>query len=733
MGNKSKGLYEFGNFRLDVETDTLWQDDQLISISPKAFDLLKLLVINGGNIVSKEEIFETVWADTFVEDGVLTQNIYTLRNTLGKDEKGNHLIENIKRRGYRISIPVKRLGKTESAPKTSAVSLDQVGPKEEKKRGKGIFPQRRVLLGILLIVALLSVSGLVFYNLSRNRGEARKEPKTTFDNLSFQRLTDKGDVDFLNISPDGDWLAYSNSDGLFLKDLKADSEIKLEVENFRDIGFLQFSRDGNSLFFRSPGASYLPGNIYQTSRLGGAAKMVAENVWSGFSFSPDGRRLAFTRVKPAENRQVLVVRDLEKGNETELAPQTPPFEFYPRNFPAWSFDGRKIASVVITRTEHFARLLVADLETGRDEEVKTLDFQNVEQVVWTSGGKELIASASDGKNFQLWRIAYPDGEASRITNDLNDYLGLSISSDGKKILARQRKYFSNIWVGDGKDIGSFRQLTQGFARNEGLKGLNWIDEGKIVYTANYEKIRDWNLWVIETADNSRRQLTNDSETQNEYPVVSPDMARIYYSSNRVDSANIRSIGVTGEDQTQITFDEKESELFPQISPDGRWLYYIQEKRDSSAVWRRSLADGKAEKITAENELAPINFLSLSPDGKSLAFQNLTKETGTEKSKGFFKVCVISTDDPREKRFFDLPSSEPFAQFSPDSKALEFIRITTGGSEILRQELDSSDQNNLVLSLKNEWIFKHAWTPDGRQMAISRGNLIRDAVLLTGFE
>src|SRR5215216_1935413 len=109
MNSELNNLYEFGSFRLNAGTKTLWRNNELISLSPKAFELLKLLVEEKGDIVSKQEIFEKVWSETFVEEGVLTQNIYTLRQVLGADENGKQLIENIARRGYRLTVPVRVL------------------------------------------------------------------------------------------------------------------------------------------------------------------------------------------------------------------------------------------------------------------------------------------------------------------------------------------------------------------------------------------------------------------------------------------------------------------------------------------------------------------------------------------------------------------------------------------------------------------------------------------------
>ncbi len=86
---------------LTVKRGKLWRNDELILLSPKASELLALLLERNGEYISKDEIFEKVWADTFVEDGVLTQNIYTLRKAIGKDSDGQPIIENKTRLGYR--------------------------------------------------------------------------------------------------------------------------------------------------------------------------------------------------------------------------------------------------------------------------------------------------------------------------------------------------------------------------------------------------------------------------------------------------------------------------------------------------------------------------------------------------------------------------------------------------------------------------------------------------------
>ncbi len=108
MNNKLNGLREFGKCRLDVEKKFLWCNDEPVSLPPKAIELLCLLVESGGNVVTKEEIWQTVWQDSFVEETNLTHNIYLLRKTL-KELGEPDLIKTVPRRGYRFAGEVRRV------------------------------------------------------------------------------------------------------------------------------------------------------------------------------------------------------------------------------------------------------------------------------------------------------------------------------------------------------------------------------------------------------------------------------------------------------------------------------------------------------------------------------------------------------------------------------------------------------------------------------------------------
>src|SRR5262245_29270873 len=99
-------LYRFGQFTLDSRKRTLFRADSLVSLTPKAFDVLLFLVKNPNRLVTKEELLQSVWGDTFVEEGNLTQYISHLRKALGDNSEDARLIVTIARKGYQFTANV---------------------------------------------------------------------------------------------------------------------------------------------------------------------------------------------------------------------------------------------------------------------------------------------------------------------------------------------------------------------------------------------------------------------------------------------------------------------------------------------------------------------------------------------------------------------------------------------------------------------------------------------------
>jgi DNA-binding winged helix-turn-helix (wHTH) protein/TolB-like protein/Tfp pilus assembly protein PilF len=106
MSFQNGQLYEFGEFRLDTTSRRLLHAGQIVTLTPKVFDLLMVLVQSHGRIICKEELLKAVWPDRYVEDGNLTQNISILRKALAAGATLDVYIETIPREGYRFMAAV---------------------------------------------------------------------------------------------------------------------------------------------------------------------------------------------------------------------------------------------------------------------------------------------------------------------------------------------------------------------------------------------------------------------------------------------------------------------------------------------------------------------------------------------------------------------------------------------------------------------------------------------------
>lgn len=103
-----KSVYEFGAFRLDAAERRFLHDGLPVHLPPKAFDMLLVLIQNNRRLVTKDELLDTVWKDSFVEENNLTQHIYTLRKILKTDNKEQY-IETVARHGYRFNADIREI------------------------------------------------------------------------------------------------------------------------------------------------------------------------------------------------------------------------------------------------------------------------------------------------------------------------------------------------------------------------------------------------------------------------------------------------------------------------------------------------------------------------------------------------------------------------------------------------------------------------------------------------
>jgi DNA-binding winged helix-turn-helix (wHTH) protein/TolB-like protein len=164
MINGDSQLREFGKFRLDVKKRVLWREDQPVNLPLKEIELLCVLTEHSGQVVTKDEILDRVWADSFVEESNLSRHIYLLRKTLKEYGESEDLIQTVPRRGYRFTGKVHDTANTDFVIEkhTSTRTLIEIQEDTEEPRAlPGTALNSRRLVALCAAGALL-LAGVVF-------------------------------------------------------------------------------------------------------------------------------------------------------------------------------------------------------------------------------------------------------------------------------------------------------------------------------------------------------------------------------------------------------------------------------------------------------------------------------------------------------------------------------------------------------------------------------------------
>jgi TolB-like protein/DNA-binding winged helix-turn-helix (wHTH) protein len=187
---EGKHLYEFGPFRLDPAERSLLRDGKAVPLTPKAFELLVLLVENCGHLLKKDEVIERVWPNTFVEEANLAQNVSALRKALDDKNGGAQYIETVPKGGYRFSAAV--------GDHTPAAGVESPAVEPPSSRPAWSVA-RRYVLAFLAIAAVAVTLMLVFQRgllRWRRSGAASVPPIQSLAVLPLENLSRDPDQDY---------------------------------------------------------------------------------------------------------------------------------------------------------------------------------------------------------------------------------------------------------------------------------------------------------------------------------------------------------------------------------------------------------------------------------------------------------------------------------------------------------------------------------------------------------
>ena len=178
MSQPGSKIYAFGDFRLDAAERALYRQNQLIALTPKAFETLLALIRHAGHIVSKEDLMQQVWPNTFVEEGNLNVHIFALRKVLAEADGNQIFIETIPRRGYRFRAEVQELCEKPAEPHIHRRAIHVAGDGQDRTSSdsqervfvpprefaSAAWPGRRLNARILALSALLVIVAVLAIN-----------------------------------------------------------------------------------------------------------------------------------------------------------------------------------------------------------------------------------------------------------------------------------------------------------------------------------------------------------------------------------------------------------------------------------------------------------------------------------------------------------------------------------------------------------------------------------------
>jgi serine/threonine protein kinase len=600
----------------------------------------------------------------------------------------------------------------------ATVSEPSAGPPSSTAILLGEAKRHKFTVGLLIagMALLLGGLGVAIYKLSVRKSELN------FQNMKIVRITESGKATDVAVSPDGQYVVYVLQEGekqsLNVRQVATGSDVQVLPPDVVDFRGLTYSPDGNYIYFtRSDKSNPNYNYLWQMPALGGAPRQLLRDVDSPVAFSPDGRQFAFARGVPDKGEVRVVVAGADGSGERTLATLSRAL----LGGPDWSPDGKTVAITTTGGTKVTRQVISAiSVSDGTVREIYATPSW-LGRAGWLADGRGLLVTVWDPAlawRAQLWQISFPGGEAHRFTNDLTDYRfsnqwsSLDMTRDRKTLATIESTTAADLWVAPAGDVARARQITAG-AR--AMNGLAWLASGALVY-ADYDE----NLFSVQE-DGSKRTLLTPGHNADEAVATCGDGRFVVYSAPRNEKINVWRMEADGSNPVQLT--DEAFATYPECSPDGKSVLYT--RFNDATEWQVPIQGGPPTQVVVPNldGEAP----QISPDGKLLAYLAVP---ATMSGSAVLTVVPFVGGSPLYR--LDVPMGASGIHWAPDGKALDYILTRGGASNIWRQPLAGGPPKQIT-NFKSDLIFFFAWSRDGKQLALARGSVSSDVVLISNFQ
>jgi len=596
-----------------------------------------------------------------------------------------------------------------SASTRSSASAEIVAAARQHRLGFAVS-------SVIGLVVLAAASFGVFELLHRTE-------RVPFQNMAIHSITAGGDSWAAAMSPDGKYVATlrRDSDGrgsLWMRHLPTNSNTEIVAPGDAAVLDLSFSPDGDYVYFRSrpPGGLIL--DEYRVPVLGGAPTLVVHNIDSAPSFSAGAARLCFLRNKAPENSQSLVSANPDGSDEKVIYSGSGLTYFSP----AWSPDGKRI--ILAEQVGSVRRdLVVMDASNGQAKHFSTLPQANSQAdfLSWMPDGRGLIVAYDNitlGKR-QIAYVSYPGAEFHRITNDVNSYGAASLSADGKLI--------STVLTSRETSLDLFPTAKQTLAEPaatslNSVYWFDWVTDDQVVLTTGEEHA----VQLLTLSSSQRKSLYSGGDLQAfDVDACGPQSIVLTASATAAPEApHVYLLDLAGGTPRQLTAGK--AERYMRCTPDGKWLVYY--SLADHAIHKMPVKGGPADVLIA-GDRQPDNLFSITRDGKELLASVLV--AGEHGDRSEFTFVAVETGQVTRRIPVEGDASAP--TMTPDGQGIAFTRRERGRFNLWIQPIAGGAPfrfSDFHLSRStSQLINAYGWSPDGKQLGITRIFYTGDVVVL----
>jgi Tol biopolymer transport system component/DNA-binding winged helix-turn-helix (wHTH) protein len=664
-------------------------------LEPRVMQVLVALARRAGQVVSRNDLLDEVWADTVVNEEALTRAVSELRKTFDDSAQDPAVIETIRGTGYRFVATVESAGQAQAASSSKSEASD-----EAAWYVRPTFIGAAI--GALTIVVAAAVGALSLEGDDASPTLLETAPFTTFEGRERTPA----------LSPDGSRVAFTwvgksgNNYDIYLKQENTADPLRL-TDHPDGEGFPAWSPDGTTIaYVRIVDDSTHA--LYTVPALGGTPHKLTEtrSAFYGLDWSPDGEALLFPdRFRP-DGPFRIVRLSLATRDTTVLTAPSP--SATGDLFPRWSPDGRTIA---FSRNDemggHTLYRMDADGSSPRPLKQAELSIRGLD---WTPDGQHVVYTSYQSGTYGLWKVNVDNESVSWVPTHAERIYNPTVADQTGTLVYEELTYEKDVWE---IDLAADSTAPDGGPPSRPLlTSTRWDCEAyyspggeRLVFTSSRSGALE--LWMSDADGSNPTQLTDFGGAFVGNPRWHPSGNRVAFFANVDGKAGVYVMDVPGgspERVRALAGDDASNDWVSGWSRNGKWLYFASDRSGTWQLWKMRPDGSGLTQVTQNGGFAAMESVS----GDTLFYSK-------HQDQGLWRR---PTDGGPETKVLDDLAAPDWGNWAVTAEGLYVIRRTEAEPQIVFHPFDTDDARVLA-TIPNIASPSLAVSPDGRRILYAR--------------